>query len=86
MTLTWDDGASDIDLQVFEPGGRHIYCVDKGGFGTSYFDYDNVRGYGPDHYVIDSDFQASPSGTLEGTSNIQVHYFADHKEIEGRSI
>ncbi len=29
VTLTWDDGASDIVLHVSEPGGRHIYYRDK---------------------------------------------------------
>ena len=32
VTLTWDQGESDVDLQVLEPGteGRHIYYNNKG--------------------------------------------------------
>ncbi len=50
FTLLWDTGA-DLDLHVIEPGGAHIYWVEKGRptklGGT--LDVDNVKGFGPEN-------------------------------------
>ncbi len=54
MILTWDIKYADIDLHVLEPSGRHVYYRSKGGDYTPFLDYDDVDGFGPEHYFIDS--------------------------------
>ncbi|NLE03647.1 MAG: hypothetical protein GX638_02445, partial [Crenarchaeota archaeon] len=54
VTLTWDQGNSDVDLHVLEPdpSGRHIFYNNKGASydNSPYLDLDNTHGYGPEHY------------------------------------
>ena len=85
VTLTWDDGSSDVDLHILEPEGRHIFYSNRGGSNTPYLDYDNTVGFGPEHYIIDYGFQAA-SGTLEGTYRIRVHYYGNRLPESVRSI
>jgi hypothetical protein len=85
VALTWDDGYSDIDLHILEPGGRHIYFLNHGGLNTPYLDYDNTVGFGPEHYFIEYGFQPY-RGTLEGTYKIRVHYYRNRQSAVKRSI
>ena len=80
VSLTWDDGASDLDLHILEPGGRHIYYNRKGESGTPYLDHDNTDGFGPEHYIIEYGAKAY-RGTLEGTYKIRVHYYANNLKL-----
>lgn len=90
VTLSWDQGSSDVDLHIQEPtrnstSGRHIYFANKGATGNyPYLDFDNTVGYGPEHYYATSESvlpDPSVSGAttpLYGTYQIKVHYYADH--------
>ena len=48
FTLLWDTTA-DIDLHVFEPGGKEIYWNDTKGRQGGELDVDNVDGFGPEN-------------------------------------
>jgi hypothetical protein len=50
FTLIWDSSA-DLDLHVIEPGGAHIYWVEKGRPSKlgGMLDVDNVKGFGPEN-------------------------------------
>ena len=85
VTLTWDDGNSDLDLHILEPEGRHIYFANKGGSNTPFLDYDNTVGFGPEHYFINNGVQAA-SGSLEGKYKIRVHYYGSGLPELVRSI
>lgn len=70
FTLIWDS-AADLDLHVIEPGGPHIYWVEKGRptklGGT--LDVDNVKGFGPENIYWEHG-QGPP-----GEYKWYVHYF-----------
>jgi hypothetical protein len=68
ITLTWD-GATDVDLHVFEPGGAHVYYADKTG-DSGYLDVDNTTGFGPEHYYVGCDTVQT------GTYHVGVNYYA----------
>jgi hypothetical protein len=53
VTLTWD-GAGDVDLHVYEPGGRKVYYGAREG-GAGALDVDNTREIGPEHYYASCD-------------------------------
>ncbi len=81
VTLTWDQGQSDVDLHVLEPGadGRHIYYSYKGdeSAGTPYLDLDNTQGYGPEHYYAKYGSTLPSANNLYGTYQVRVQYYAD---------
>ncbi|MGD0817601.1 MAG: hypothetical protein ABR986_04300 [Methanomassiliicoccales archaeon] len=91
LTLTWDQGSSDVDLHIKEPtingtAGRHIYYSNKGSIynNNPYLDLDNQQGYGPEHYFATENMTLPQTGTvgpgqpLYGTYQIRVQYYADH--------
>jgi uncharacterized protein YfaP (DUF2135 family) len=85
VTLTWDQGESDVDLHVQEPGteGRHIYYSNKGyDLEMPYLDLDNTAGYGPEHYYAVYGSKLPGAGNLYGTYQIRVQYYADHSGSE----
>lgn len=50
ITLTWDEGYSDVDLHIVGPNGDHVYYgPDKGANGE--LDYDERNGWGPEHFI-----------------------------------
>lgn len=53
VTLTWD-GAGDIDLHTFEPGGGHVYYAERVG-ASGELDTDNVTADGPEHFFATCD-------------------------------
>ncbi|MDT8378696.1 MAG: hypothetical protein RQ739_07375 [Desulfotignum sp.] len=66
-TLTWGSNP-DLDLHVFEPDGSHVYYERRYG-SSGYLDYDDVNGYGPEHYYVSCD-------TIEpGTYRFGVNYY-----------
>jgi uncharacterized protein YfaP (DUF2135 family) len=93
VTLTWDQGSSDVDLHVLEPTvngtvGEHVYYLHPNPGDESnhpYLDFDNTQGYGPEHYICAegmSGRNGGPGEPLFGTYLIKVHYYADHSEAE----
>jgi len=75
VTLLWE-GATDIDLHVYEPNGSHVYWEAKEGI-SGFLDEDERSGYGPEHYTVPS------CETLEsGTYKIGLDYFkGDYPEV-----
>lgn len=61
VLLTWD-GAGDVDLHTFEPGGLHVYYGNRQG-ASGYLDVDNTVGFGPEHYYATCDAQQLQTGT-----------------------
>lgn len=54
VTMSWG-GQPDVDLHIYEPNGQHVYYAAPHGT-SGYLDYDDVSGYGPEHYyVVDCD-------------------------------
>lgn len=67
VTLTW--GAEpDVDLHVFEPGGRHVYYAQPQG-DSGYLDVDDTTSFGPEHYYVSCDT------LVPGTYRIGVNYY-----------
>jgi uncharacterized protein YfaP (DUF2135 family) len=91
ITMTWGQDNSDVDLHVKEPtingtGGRHIFYDNKGfGSGGPYLDFDNIYGYGPEHYIAESDSKLPNSDSLYGKYLIRVHYYRD-KDTNTESV
>lgn len=88
ITLTWEQGESDVDLHVLEPGsdGRHIYYLNKGENELyPYLDVDNIFGYGPEHYYATDDSIIPGSTNLYGTYQIRVHYYRDSSKFDWSS-
>ena len=66
-TLTWGS-EPDVDLHVFEPGGRHVYYGARQG-DAGYLDLDDTSSYGPEHYYVSCDT------LVPGTYRIGVNYY-----------
>ena len=77
VTLTWDAGQSDIDLHVTDPNGYHVWYSDKNAPTGAQLDFDNTRGYGPEHYTISSD---EGDEMPYGDYSVDVVYYADHDD------
>jgi uncharacterized protein YfaP (DUF2135 family) len=80
VTLTWDQDSSDVDLHVLEPGtdARHIYWSNKGdGASYPYLDFDNIYGYGPEHYIANEGSTLPGATNIYGTYQIRVEYYSD---------
>lgn len=68
--LTWD-GAGDVDLHTFEPGGAHVYYSSmRGQVGA--LDVDNTWANGPEHYYASCD----PARLQEGSYRIGINNYA----------
>jgi hypothetical protein len=64
LTLTWDTPTADVDLHVYEPGGKHVYFGSTLGDNGAYLDFDDTEGFGPEHYYV-------PTAVFNG-SNYQI--------------
>lgn len=60
VTLTWN-GLSDIDLNIVEPDGNHVYYHRLIGH-SGEMDLDNTEGYGPEHYYASCDADKLQTG------------------------
>lgn len=90
VTLRWEQGDSDVDLYVKEPDGASavgdtVYYRHRRGVSATnpYLDFDNTRGYGPEHYIALNGMRTlysdqSPAPNLYGDYTVKVHYYADH--------
>lgn len=90
ITLRWEQGESDVDLYVKEPDGESrigdtVYYRHRRGVSEAnpYLDFDNTRGYGPEHYIALNGMRTlytdlSPAPSLYGDYTVKVHYYADH--------
>lgn len=70
VQLTWDMNQTDVDLWVTEPSGEKVYFANPVSDAGGVLDVDDVDGYGPENYTI----QSPP----EGEYLVQVHYYSDH--------
>lgn len=73
VTLTWDEGDTDVDLYVIDPQGDYsVYyhmLTDDGGE----LDYDVTTGYGPEHWTL------APDDTVrwdQASYRVRVHYYS----------
>jgi hypothetical protein len=75
VTLMWE-GATDIDLHVYEPNGYHVFWDARYGY-SGFLDKDDRSGHGPEHYTVES------CDTLErGTYRVALDYFeGDYPEV-----
>ena len=75
VTLIWE-GATDIDLHVYEPNGYHVFWDAPHGY-SGFLDRDDRSGYGPEHYTVET------CDTLEkGTYRVALDYFeGDYPEV-----
>jgi hypothetical protein len=93
VTLSWDQGQSDVDLYVKEPNqaapgtkvGDTVYYSHRKGLNTTapYLDFDNTSGFGPEHYVAARGMKSlytdgSAAPDLYGDYTYRVHYYSDH--------
>ncbi|MGM5483246.1 MAG: hypothetical protein ACQESF_07320 [Nanobdellota archaeon] len=90
ITMSWGQDKSDVDLYVKEPDfdgntGDTVYYSNREGFSSTnpYLDFDNVDGYGPEHYIgkwgmstLGTGGTENPDG-LYGDYTVAVHYFSD---------
>jgi hypothetical protein len=67
VTLTWE-GATDVDLHVFEPSGTHVYYLNLNG-DVGFLDVDNTSGFGPEHYFVGCDT------LVPGVYRVGVNYY-----------
>lgn len=74
-TLSWDQGSSDVDLYVTEPGGETAWYSDLSTSNGLVLDFDNTSGYGPEHITLTS---GDGDTVLAGDYVVRVHYYADH--------
>jgi hypothetical protein len=75
VTLMWE-GATDIDLHVYEPNGYHVFWDARYGY-SGFLDKDDRSGHGPEHYTVET------CDTLErGTYQVALDYFeGDYPEV-----
>jgi tetratricopeptide (TPR) repeat protein len=72
IIMTWDV-ESDVDLDVFEPGGEHIEHSHPHSKAGGHYYVDNTHGFGPETYTIP---RVSP-----GTYRIGAHLHGTRKSI-----
>jgi hypothetical protein len=65
LTLTWDGPTSDVDLHVFEPGGKEVCFWSKQGANGAYLDFDDTWGYGPEHYFAPTEVFVGSAYTVQ---------------------
>lgn len=75
VTLTWDTGASDIDLYTIDPTGDYSAYFHHTTADGGNLDYDNTSGYGPEHWTL------TYANTVRWGQayKVRVHYYSDHQ-------
>jgi uncharacterized protein YfaP (DUF2135 family) len=78
IQLTWDTDQTDVDLHVWDPHENHTYFGQKivvtGGIPGAELDVDDVDGYGPEHFTMQS--------AQAGNYVVKVRYYSAHGVIE----
>ena len=78
IQLTWDTDQTDIDLHVWDPNNQHTYFGQKtvaaGGIPGAELDVDDVDGYGPEHFTMQS--------AQAGNYVVKVRYYSAHGVTE----
>ncbi|MEM2878214.1 MAG: hypothetical protein QXG10_01475 [Candidatus Hadarchaeales archaeon] len=54
IQLTWNTDYNDVDLHVWDPDMNHCYYGNKSGIPGAELDVDDVNGYGPEHFTMQS--------------------------------
>ena len=83
FTLLWDSTV-DLDLHVFEPGGKEIYWNDRKGRQGGELDVDNVDGYGPEniYWLTKADDGSNvPGPGPPGEYRWYVHYYGGNNGV-----
>jgi hypothetical protein len=93
VTLSWSRDTSDVDLYVKEPDGLAntasagkvgdiVYYGHRQGVSTTnaYLDFDNTRGFGPEHYIVRQGLvtkytDGTNASSSAGTYRARVHYY-----------
>lgn len=70
IQLTWDTDQTDVDLHVWDPDSSHTYYADKIGIPGAELDVDDVDGYGPEHFTMQS--------AQTGNYVVKVRYYSAH--------
>jgi uncharacterized protein YfaP (DUF2135 family) len=52
LTLTWDAPTADVDLHVYEPGGKLVFSDSTRGANRAYLDFDDTQSFGPEHALL----------------------------------
>lgn len=79
-TLTWELGASDLDLYVTQPDGQTAWYNNKTTRSGGRLDVDNTSGFGPENYFITLPAGSIDSDLRNRPFSIRVHYFADRQK------
>jgi len=74
IQLTWDTDGTDVDLHIWDPDNEHTYFGQKteaaGGISGAELDVDDVNGYGPEHFTMQS--------AQVGDYVVKVRYYSAH--------
>ncbi len=70
--LTWDTDLSDVDMHIYDPCDRHTYYRAKTAIPNAELDVDDVDGYGPETFTMES------GKSVSGTYTIKVRYYNSH--------
>ena len=78
IQLTWNTDQTDVDLHVWDPNNEHTYFLQKteaaGGIPGAELDVDDVDGYGPEHFTMQS--------AQAGNYVVKVRYYSAHGVTE----
>lgn len=74
MQLTWDTDQTDVDLHVWDSDNAHTYYAQKTGIPGAELDVDDVDGYGPEHFTMQS--------AQAGNYVVKVRYYSAHGVAE----
>lgn len=72
IIMTWD-AQSDVDLDVYEPGGEYIYHGTRQSKAGGVYYVDNTTAYGPETYTLKS----APAGTYR----VGAHLHGDRRSV-----
>lgn len=74
IQLTWNTDETDVDLHVWDPNNEHTYWSQlteaEDGIPGAQLDVDDVNGYGPEHFTMQS--------AQAGDYVVKVRYFSTH--------
>jgi uncharacterized protein YfaP (DUF2135 family) len=78
IQLTWNTDQTDVDLHVWDPNNEHTYYGQKteaeGGIPGAELDVDDIDGYGPEHFTMQS--------AQAGNYVVKVRYYSAYGVYE----